>query len=485
MLISYQYKLKPSPTQYVELNQHIEMLRLQYNFRIRERTEAYRQASEPVLGNYSNLKTQAPCCPLTCSVSKNALYGNPWTNPNKKTGKVKKRTAKAQQDADLVNLKQQRPWYKRIQHHVLQNMIGRVDKAFQRYFKGLGKYPKPKRRGKFSSFSYPPGDVKFKENKVRLPGIGWMRFHQSRPFPDGFELRTVTAVRRADGFYIVVQLRDDTVPTLPINKEIETAVGIDLGIKKLASLSNGETISNPQFSKQVERRRAILHRRASRKLRGSKNRKKAYQRVGKLEQTVKHKREDYQWKIANYIVKDNDLVVFEDLNVKGMMARCQVKIDEQTGKYLHNGQAAKSGLNKVIADAAWYSLKQKVRIKAERWGKLIVEVNPKYSSLECSQCGHISPNNRDKEKFVCESCGYFEDADIQASINILKRGLEILEIDPSQLPGVPGKVMPETTIKEISSTLGEEPGNPVQLELFQRREGKAIFPPYLESPSSR
>ncbi len=384
MLISYQYKLKPSPSQCVELNQHIEMLRLQYNFRIRERTEAYKQASEQILGNYSDIETRAFCCPLTCSVSKNALYGNPWTNPDKKTGKIKKRTALAQQDADLVNLKQQRPWYKRIQHHVLQQMIARVDKAFQRFFKELGKYPKPKRRGKFRSFSYPPGDVKFNRNRVRLPGIGWMRFHQSRPFPDGFETRTVTVKRLATSFYLVVQLRDDTVPTLPINDEVKTAIGIDLGIKKLASLSNGETICNPQFYKQVQRRRAILQRRASRKLRGSKNRKKAYQRVGKLEQTVKHKREDYQWKIANYIVKDNDLVVFEDLNVKGMMARCQVKIDEQTGKYLHNGQAAKSGLNKVIADASWGTLKQKVRVIAERWGKLVVEVNPQYSSQECS-----------------------------------------------------------------------------------------------------
>ncbi|NES86846.1 MAG: transposase [Moorea sp. SIO2B7] len=181
----------------------------------------------------------------------------------------------------------------------------------------------------------------------------------------------------------------------------------------------------------------------------------------------------------------NTNYVFEDLKVKTMMARCQPTLDEQTENYLHNGQAAKSGLNKVIADAAWGTLKQKVRVIAERWSKLVVEVNPQYSSQECSQCGYLSPKNRDKEKFLCENCGYCENADIQASRNILEPGLKKLAISLPKLPGVPRKVMPQTRFKEISSPLGEEPGNPVQLELFQGREGKAIFPTYLESSSSR
>ncbi|MGK7875027.1 MAG: RNA-guided endonuclease InsQ/TnpB family protein [Xenococcaceae cyanobacterium] len=464
MLIAYQYKLNPSPNQCVELNQHIEMLRLQYNFRVRERTEAYRQASEPVLGNYCDLRTDAECCPLTCSVSKNALYGNPWTKPDKKTGKVKKRSAKAQQDADLVNLKQQRPWYKRIQHHVLQQMIARVDAAFKRFFQGLGKYPKPKRRGKFRSFCYPPPDVRFSGNKVRLPGIGWMRFYQSRPFPAGFELRTVTVKRRADGFYLVVQLRDDTVPELPVPNEIKTAIGVDLGIKKLASLSNGEVIANPQFYKQVQRRRARLHRAASRKKRGSKNRRQAYQRLAKFEQTVASRREDYHWKQANYLVSLGDLIVFEDLNTKGMMGRCKPKTDPQTGKYLHNGQAAKSGLNKAIADAAWGGFQQKVRVKAERWGKLVIEINPKYSSQECSQCGYVSPTNRNCEKFLCENCGHYADADLDAAVVIRERGLQVMGIE---LP-VPGD------LREVTPTLNK--GADISAEVHCKMKSSSGLP---------
>ncbi|HEY9874955.1 MAG TPA: zinc ribbon domain-containing protein [Candidatus Obscuribacterales bacterium] len=155
MLVAYTYKLSPSKSQALELGQHVEMLRLQYNYRLREREEAYRQAAFPVMGDYSDIYTKAECCPLTCSVSKNALYGETFST-DKKTGKVKRRGALAQQDADLPNLKKSRPWYGRIQHHVLQQMLRRVDDAFQRFFKGLADYPKPKRRSKYHSFSYPP-----------------------------------------------------------------------------------------------------------------------------------------------------------------------------------------------------------------------------------------------------------------------------------------------------------------------------------------
>ena len=204
MLIAYTYKLSPSRSQVTVMEQYVEMLRLQYNFRIRERTEAYEQLIAPILGDYCDLKIKAECCPLTCSVSRNALYGNPWISLGKK------RSALAQQDADLPNLKQERPWYKQIQHHVLQQMLRRavcpwgklpprnhlVDDAFQRFFRGEAGYPKPKRRSKYRSFTYPPGDVRFQSNRVRLPGIGWMKFFQSRPFPDGFIIRSVTVRSR-------------------------------------------------------------------------------------------------------------------------------------------------------------------------------------------------------------------------------------------------------------------------------------------------
>jgi putative transposase len=444
MLLAYTYKLNPSPKQAQIIERWINLLRLQYNFRVRERTQAYEQARFPHMGNYCIIETQAECCPLTCSVSKAALYGNPWTL------KGKKRTPLAQQDANLVDLKQERPWYKEIYHHVLQQMLKQVDTAFGRFFKKLGKYPKTKRRGKFRSFTYPPGDVAFKGNKIRLPGIGWMSFFQSRPFPNGFKLRSITVRKKADGFYISVRLQDDSVPDVPVANQVKTAVGVDFGIKKLISLSTGETCANLRFYKRMERKRTRLNRSASRKVRGSKRRKKAYQRLAKLEQKVVNQREDYQWKIANKLVNKFDLIVFENLNIQAMSARCKPKQDE-SGKYLANGQSAKSGLNKAIADAAWGSLQQKVKILSERAGVLVHEVEPHFSSQECSQCGYISPTNRNGEKFICEECAHYNDADIDAAKVILRRGLDALGICLNAVSGVPRK-QGKSTPKEPVTT---------------------------------
>jgi putative transposase len=484
MLVAYTYKLSPSDQQLLVMEKHLEMLRLQYNFRIRERTEAYSQVSCPILGNRSDLRTKAECCPLTCSVSKNALYGDPWTSKGKRRG------ALAQQDADLPNLKRERPWYKAIQHHVLQQMLRRVDNAFQRFFKGEGGYPKPKRRGKYRSWSYPPGDVRIEGNKVRLPGIGWCKFFQSRAFPDGFATRTVTVRKKADGWYIAVQLLDESVPEAPTTGAVQTAIGVDLGIRKLASVSTGGLIANPQYGKKAQRRRQLLSRRASRKSKGSVRRRRAYAALARLEQRVERQRTDYHWKVAHQLVNATDCIIFENLNIKGMIARCKPKVDLETGKYLKNGQAQKRGLNRVIADAAWGELKQKVKVVAASSGILVHEINPMYTSQECSCCGYVSPANRDKEKFLCESCGWIADADVEAAAVIRARGLSELAISiplagtrslpPSQeaslrLPVVHGKV----TLKEpvarqgLSVGLPTEPENPQmdweQLSLFEWR----------------
>ncbi len=452
MLVAYIYKLSPARQQSLVMDKHLEMLRLQYNFRIRERTEAYEQVSSPVLGNYCDLKTKADCCPLTCSVSKNALYRDPWTSKGNKRG------ALAQQDADLPNLKRERPWYKSIQHHVLQQMLRRVENAFERFFKGEGGYPKPKRRGKYRSWSYPPADVRFEGNKVRLPGIGWCRFFESRVFPDGFVPRTVTVRRKADGWYISVQLRDESVPDTPTPDTAKTAIGVDLGIKKLASVSTGDLIANPQYGKKSQRRRQLLSRRASRKKKGSARRRKAYAAVARLEQRVERQRSDYHWKVAHQLVNSADCIIFEDLNIKGMMARCSPQVDLETGRYLKNGQARKRGLNRVIADAAWGELKQKVKVVAAKSGVLVHEINPKHTSQECSFCGYVSPTNRDKEKFLCELCGSIADADVDAAVVIRQRGLKNLGIS-IPLPVVHGKVTLKGPVARQGSQcgLGETP----------------------------
>ena len=472
MLFAYQFKLQPNKTQIAGMERCLHLLRLQYNFRLSERIEAYQQVSEPKLGEYTDLETKAVIYPLTCSISKSALDGEAWKT-NKK-GEVKRKSAYEMQSSDLPNLKKERPWYKEIPSQPLQQMLMQLDDAFQRFFKGLSGYPKPKRRGKFRSFTYPAGACEFQENKIKLPGFGWMRFHQSRQFPDGFKPKKVTVRKKAYGWYISVCLEDATVPALPQPNEIKNAVGVDLGINKLASLSDGKTIANPKFYKQQDQRRRRLNRAASRKQKGSNKRRKVYERLARFEQKVTNQRNDYQWKIAQMLTKKYDLIVFEDLNVQGMMKRCKPKWSKEEKRFVENGQSRKVGLNKAIADASWYSLKQKIKVLAERYGVLIHEVNPRHTSQKCSSCEYVSPTNRDKEKFLCESCGYHEDADIQAAINILNRGLEelgikrrvpevIREFTPKKLVGRQGK----STIKVVESgNKSDKKVVAVQLSLF-------------------
>jgi putative transposase len=445
------------------MNDWLNLLRANYNYCLRDRIEAYEQVKSPVLGNFSHLDNQGECCPLTCSVSKDALIGEPWTNKGKKRG------AYQQQSSELPQLKQSRPWYKKVHSTVFQQNLMRLDNAFKKFFSEGAGYPKFKNRSKFKSFTYPPGQVKLKEKSIYLPSIGWMKFFQSRPLPDGFEVKSVTLRKKADGWYVSLRLENKTIPEISLIKsnDAKTAIGVDLGINKIAALSNGELMANPRFSQKAERRRKIRHRRASRKKKGSKNRRKAYHKISKLEQKVTNQRTDFNWKLANKLVKSNEIVVFEDLNIKGMKARCKPNKDEN-GKYLKNGQSQKVGLNRAISDAAWGEIKDKTKIVAAKLGRIVVEIDPKHTSQKCSCCGHISKENRDKEKFLCLECGHLSDADVNASINILERGLKFLNVDHIQLPMVHRKVTAlESSCKETSLTLVDEPSNPVFLKYEQ------------------
>ena len=475
MILAYKYKLKPKASQEIIMTNWLSMLRSHYNFCLRDRINAYEQVKSPKLGDYSDLKTQAPCCPLTCSISPKSQLGEPF----KKSGK--KRNAYEMQSSELPFLKKTRPWYKKIHSAVIQQNLRRLDTAFKNFFDGQ-RYPKFKTSQKFKSFSYPPGQIKLKENKVYLPSLGWMTFFKSRNIPDGFNLKTVTIRQKAEGWYISIQIENQDIPqSRPKDLEqVKTVVGCDLGIKKLLALSHGELIENPQFERQLSQRKTIRQRRASRKKRGSSNQKKAYAKLARLDQKIVNQREDYQWKIAHHLIRLADVIVLEDLKIQGMIRKCRTKQDEN-GKFLKNGQSAKRALNRLIRDCSWGNLKLKIQSVAEKFGNICLDVNPKWTSQKCSHCGHIQKENRNKERFLCLNCGFLADADQQASINIGLKGLEILGISPDWLLGVPQKVTPKPEAtgsangREISISSEIEPGNPRQLSLFEWMDGEVIF----------
>jgi len=400
-----------------------------------------------VQGEYCDIRTKAVASPLTCCVVKSGATGNPWKD------KGGKRNAGTIQDAELVKLKQARPWYKSIESTVLQANIARLNTAYKNFFEGRG-FPRFKNRSTFRSFSYKPDRVEINGSKVYLPKVGWMRFHNSRVIPDGFSIRTVTIRRKQDGWYMSVLIEDKSVPDSPIKPlaEVNTAVGLDMGITKLVHCSDGSQIESPKLfsNSKTQHLLALRQRRVNRKKKGSKNRAKAGKVVAKLHQQIADKRSAYQWLVANKIVKKADCIIAEDLNISAMKSRCKPHMDEN-GNYIKNGQSAKRALNKAISDAAWGDLISKIEYVAAKSGKVFLKVNPRHTSQTCSACGCIDKANRDGEKFICTSCGHFDHADLQAARNIKSRAVEQFGL----------------SLKQIRRDSPKSPTEPTQLTLWE------------------
>jgi putative transposase len=392
-----------------------------------------------IQGDYCDIRTKAEACPLTCFVSKNGASGEPWKDvKTDKNGNIKnpRRSAGDIQITALPYLKKARPWFAEIDSTVLQQNVKRLDTAYKNFFEGRG-FPNFKNRSNFTSFTYQMG-VKVQGNKIYLPKLGWMRFFNSRLIPTGFTIKAATLRKRQDGWYISIRIEDKTIPDYvkkPLN-EVNSILGCDLGITKLVHFSDRYQIDNPRFSTNKKARRTlkIRQRRINRKVKGSKNRKKAANKVGRFHKKITDKRTAYQWNVAKTIVSRKvDAIALEDLNISGMLRRCKVKTDEKTGRFLKNGQSRKKGLNRSIYDASWSDLILKIEYLAVKQGKVVIKINPKYSSQECRNCGHTDKSNRDGEKFICTECGYHEHADIGAAKTIRDRGFKIVRGDSAKL----------------------------------------------------
>lgn len=459
LILGFKYKLRPNQQQSQKLTQWLDLLRATYNWCLRDRIDGWHQ--QFICGDYCDVRTQVQITPLTCSLVKGTQLANPWKDGNgkaKKEGekdKSPRRTASLMQDANLQELKDARPWYQAIDIGVLQSIPARVNEAFNKFFKGA-EFPKFKRRHDDKSFSYKPGRVKIKDNKIYLPKIGWMRFYNSRSIPEGFEIKTVTIRQKANGWYACVSIENKTVPDFPAipDREIKTITGCDLGLGKLVYLSDGSSINNPRFAtnKKTKRLLRIRQRRVSRKQKRSKNRAKAQFRVNKLHNKIQQRRESYHWDAAKRILRRADAVAVEDLQVRNMMKLCK-PVKSEVGRFLPNGQSAKRGLNRSIADAGWYALTQKLEYLAAKSGKKLYRVNPQYTSQTCSKCQHIDKNSRNGEKFICTNCGHIDDANLQAARNVKGKAIETYGLN---------------IVKRIKSQMvRRDSSKPVQLSLFE------------------
>ncbi len=197
-------------------------------------------------------------------------------------------------------------------------------------------------------------------------------------------------------------------------------MGIDLGVTHFAALSDGTFIESPRFFRKAQADLKRKQRHLSRCKRGSHRRERARKAVAKAHRLVRNQRADFHHKQGTALVKQHQVMVFEQLEIKNVTKHAKPKPDEN-GKYLPNGASAKSGLTKSILDAGWGHFQQMCVSKAEWAGRTVLFVNPRYTSQVCSQCGTVRKKELSQRYHSCE-CGCELDRDTNAARNILRLG---------------------------------------------------------------
>ena len=362
MLKAYKYRMYPTKEQQEQFYQHFGACRFVYNWALEQKIKTYEQDGK--------------------SVSRFAL------------------------NTKITELKAEHEWLKDINSQSLQGATLNLENAFTKFFREKKGFPHFKsRKNPVQSFSVPQFyKVDFDANKMKLPKIGWITTKLHRNYT-GIG-KTVTVSRTPTGkFYISILVDDEQESPVKSSFDEKVTVGIDVGIKDFAVLSNGEKIENPNYLKKSMKRLAVLQRRLSKKQKGSNNKVKARLAVSKLHEKISNQRTDFQHKVSSKLISENQAVALETLNVSGMLKNhC---------------------LAQCIADASWSSFITKLEYKAEWYGKTILRIGQFEPSTKiCNVCGYYNGSITLAEReWQCPDCKTNHDRDINAAINIKKFAL--------------------------------------------------------------
>lgn len=306
---------------------------------------------------------------------------------------------------EVKNNSEEHKWMKDIHSQVIQQSIRDLDDAFENFFNKSHGYPNFKSKKEIKqTFRFPQG-IKVDGRKVYLPKIGWIRFYKSQKI-DG-EIKSATVKKQANGWFISINTEQEI--KIEWQKEInkDEVVGIDLGLKDFAVMSDGTKVDPPKYLREMEDKLNREQRKLSRKEYGSENWRKQKRVVAKIHADIRNNRQDFLHKLSTKIVSENQAVIVEDLNVKGMT---------------QNHHLAKS-----ISDASWSEFVRMLEYKCQWSGTYFVKIDRfEPSSKTCRHCGMINDIELSDRTFECEGCGVELDRDYNASLNIKQRGIEIL-----------------------------------------------------------
>ena len=317
----------------------------------------------------------------------------------------------------LPEWKRESVWLKDCHSQVLQSSLKDLESSFKNFFVKRADFPKFKKKGSKESFRFPQGcKLEQYNNRIYLPKIGWVRYRNSREVVG--KIKNVTVSQKCGKWYVSVQTEfEQEIPT-PKGGEI----GIDMGIIRFATLSNGQFFEPINAFKTLRGKLAKLQKRFKHKTKFSKNWQKLKAKIGRLHHKIANIRKNHSHQISSTISKNHAIVYVEDLQVTNMSKSAKGSV-EQHGRNV----AAKSGLNRAILDQSWSEFRRQLDYKLLWNGGHLVAVPPQNTSRCCPACGHTSKENRQTQlQFECVDCGYQNNADVVGAINVLKRGQEIL-----------------------------------------------------------
>jgi putative transposase len=271
--------------------------------------------------------------------------------------------------------------------------------------------------------------------EVFVPKVGWVRFRWTRQLPGKLGMARVTC-DRAGRWHVCFPGPQPAVEREPAAR----ALGIDRGVRTALVTSDGQHYRAPEISGRRAARYLALQRKLARQHQRSKSRERTRRQMALITARVTDRRKDWAEKISTRLVRDNDLIVLEQLNTRGMVRRPEPKPDpDQPGAFLHNKARSKAGLNRGILASCWGLLGRRLQDKARASGVQVVFVDPRFTSQQCHVCGHTAAGNRESQAvFRCQACGHLDHADRNAALNILARGLRLLaagELVPAPAPG--------------------------------------------------
>lgn len=360
---AYKFKMKPSRRIASAFAQWLDVCQELYNAALAERRDAYRLSGISI--NYSAQSAQLP--------------------------EIKSIRA----DVGLVYAQ------------VLQDVLRRVERTYAAFFRRIKDgdkpgYPRFKSKARYDSFTYPRQGFKLAGNKLSLSKIGNCLVRLSRPIEG--KVKTCTIKREGDGWYVIFVCETELQP-LPATGNIKA---IDVGLEYFITDQHGEVVQPPEFYRASEYKLQKAQRQLSKKQKGSGHWRRAKARVAKVHSHVANQRKDFLHKLSTQIIRENDIIFFELLNIAGMAKNCH--------------------LAKSISDAAWGTFIIMLSYKAEWAGRMALNINPKGTSQLCSRCGERVPKGLSTRWHRCPHCELEIQRDHNAALNILARGMALLAV---------------------------------------------------------